>query len=84
MGFEPTVPLPVHQLSGLANSATLAPLRVAADPECYPEAGPVSRWIAVPVSDVARPERLGATCEFAALSVAKVLLESLQNSVWFV
>ena len=27
VGFEPTVPLPVHQLSGLANSATLAPLR---------------------------------------------------------
>ena len=32
VGFEPTVPLPVHQLSGLANSATLAPLRVPAEP----------------------------------------------------
>ena len=33
VGFEPTVPLPVHQLSGLANSATLAPLRLRAEPE---------------------------------------------------
>ncbi|MDE2971092.1 MAG: hypothetical protein OXU35_02180, partial [Acidobacteriota bacterium] len=70
----------VHQLSGLANSATLAPLRVAADPECYPDAGPVSLRVAVPTSDIARPERLGAICKFAALIVAKVLLKSLQNS----
>ena len=36
VGFEPTVPLPVHQLSGLANSATLAPLRVPAEPGMLP------------------------------------------------
>jgi len=79
VGFEPTVPLPVHQLSGLANSATLAPLRVPADPECYPAAGPVSPRVAVPGSDVARPTWLVAGCEFAARAVAEVLLESLQN-----
>ncbi len=27
VGFEPTVPLPVHHLSRVANSTTLAPLR---------------------------------------------------------
>ena len=39
VGFEPTVPLPVHQLSGLANSATLAPLRVSAERRMLPRSG---------------------------------------------
>ena len=39
VGFEPTVPLPVHQLFGLANSATLAPLRVPAERRMLPRAG---------------------------------------------
>ena len=39
VGFEPTVPLPVHQLSGLANSATLAPLRVPAERGMLPRYG---------------------------------------------
>ena len=42
VGFEPTVPLPVHQLSGLANSATLAPLRVSGGTQnATPATGPV-------------------------------------------
>ena len=40
VGFEPTVPLPVHQLSGLANSATLAPLRVPAERGMLPRSRP--------------------------------------------
>ena len=84
MGFEPTVPLPVHQLSGLANSATLAPLRVAADPECYPDAGRLSRRVAGSASDVARRDRSAANlrircsgrCKSAAGIVAERWLRS--------
>ena len=80
VGFEPTVPLPVHQLSGLANSATLAPLRVLVDRECYPAVGSVGRGVEVLASDVAGPTRLAVTLRIRCSGGCKTAAESLQNS----